>query len=302
MIWRLHLRSSVSNGISHDNLVKYCVDNSIAGIGWALYKAKSIPKTKEEYVIGAKAEYSKTPASVGFVCNPSIGDFIWARNIQGIYYLGKIISDWYYEHSSHGYDIPNQRKCEWKEIGSEANVPGKVIASFRSRRAFQAIDGLAAQAASLYLYNDNDIEYLKPLKQSDSNLFSLIDYQDCEDLVGLYLQHHHNYLIVPSSCKKDTIGTEFLLKHRVTGDKAFVQVKQGNVDPSLLNVPFDIKKVFYFTSEGKVSDTSLKAHVIKTSEIIKFCKQYQKLLPEHVVHWMKLLNLSESETVIDPPL
>lgn len=290
MLWRLHIRSAVSGGITHNTLVEHCYKNSVAGIGWAV---DTVPQTKEQYAELARQAYGRAPASVGFACYPKVGDFIWARNADGIYYLGKITSDWYYDASPEAtaMDIPNQRRCEWVEIGAEDNVPGKVIASFRPRRAFQAIYGEAAQAASLYLYHGKDKTYLEPLRGKQESLLSVIDDADCEDLVGLYVQHHYDYMLIPSTCKSDTMATEFILKHRVTGEKAFVQVKQGNVDPSLGSIPQDVKEVFYFTTQGAVSDCSAKARVITPKQMMEFFLQaeHQRFVPDRIKGWMDVL-------------
>ena len=61
------------------------------------------------------------------------------------------------------------------------------------------------------------------------DLFALIRPEDCEDIVGIYLQEKHGYRLIPSSCKLDTDKTEFILK-TAEGKQAYVQVKQGNVD------------------------------------------------------------------------
>ena len=69
------------------------------------------------------------------------------------------------------------------------------------------------------------------------DLFDLIFPEDCEDIVGIYLQEKQGYRLIPSSCKLDTVKTEFVLK--TAEGKAHVQVKQGNVDLHIDEFEYD---------------------------------------------------------------
>ena len=177
------------------------------------------------------------------------------------------------------------------KIGTEDAVPGKVIACFRPRRAFQAIRDERMEAFSNYLYHKGDGGYKISLDVSKTSFFDLINYQDCEDIVGLYLQYKHNYMIVPSSCKSDTIATEFILKHRETGDTALVQVKQGKVNLSFDGANLDgVKVMFVLSTEGQVHSTSDKISVLDSREMETFCLEHQHLMPERVLMWLKFLS------------
>ena len=59
------------------------------------------------------------------------------------------------------------------------------------------------------------------------DLFALALPEDCEDIVAIFLQGKYGYHLIPSTCRQDTVKTEFLL--RKTNCKAQVQVKQGTV-------------------------------------------------------------------------
>ena len=105
-------------------------------------------------------------------------------------------------------------------------VLGKVLNSFRAGRTVQAVHDNTAKI--LYKKKSNSREYDLGDK-SELNLFDLIAPDDCEDIVGIYLQKKCQYTLIPSTCKKDTVKKEFVLKN-VKGEKAFVQVKQGAVE------------------------------------------------------------------------
>ena len=156
------------------------------------------------------------------------------------YYLGRITGAWRYSDSPEDLelDIPNQIPCEWIKIGNEENVPGKIIACFRPSRTFQAIRDAKMEDFSKWLFNQKsqknhyeiDIDFSNSRNIAASDFFKLVSADDCEDIVGLYLQVQENYFLIPSTCKPDTAGYEFILKHKVTKKTAAVQVKQGQVN------------------------------------------------------------------------
>ena len=79
MLWRLHIRPSPQEGKTHDDVIKYCMRNNIAGIGWPVDEQ---PKNLDHYIDLAKAKYGGSPASIAFVHKPKIGDHIWARDLS----------------------------------------------------------------------------------------------------------------------------------------------------------------------------------------------------------------------------
>lgn len=161
MLWRLHIRPAPKGNKTHEDVINYCMQYHVAGIGWPV---NTTPLTAEEYETAARQTYGIKPASVRFASAASVGDLIWARDLSGVYYLGRITSEWYYDNTpeSLALDIPNQRKCDWIEVGNEEKVPGKVIACFRPSRAFQAIRDPEIEAFTAWLY-DGGLEkfYLK---------------------------------------------------------------------------------------------------------------------------------------------
>ena len=161
-----------------------------------------------------------------------IDDLVWTRDTKGEYYLGRITSDWRYDISSEyrDADMVNIRSCEWYKVGTVEKVPGKVVSSFIPRATVQAVSNSTVQSYSKFLYNElSESQYYEEDSLVGEDIFSLISDDDCEDLVALYLQYKHNYLVVPSTCKKSTANYEYVLVHRETGESAVAQVKKGNV-------------------------------------------------------------------------
>lgn len=291
MLWRLHLKPSPTPPNTHLQVVDYCFKNNIAGIGWPVEK---FPSSVTEYQELAKKRYDSKPSSVNFASKPLIGEYIWARDRVGQYYLGKIMSDWYYsDNQDHlDLDIPNQRKCNWLIIGNEQNVPGKIVASFRARRTFQSIatssDDSAMEEFSAWRFNN-----LPESGRNNQNIklpdvhtfFQMVSSYDCEDLVGLYLQRQYGYCLIPSSCKIDTFAYEYLLKDPETGESVGVQVKQGknSLDNSLSK---SADKIFLFTTQGSVSPVDENVTVIQPEDLFVFVTRNANLIPDSVKMWL----------------
>lgn len=292
MLWRLHLRPTPKNGKTQNDVVDYCIQNNIAGIGWPV---SSKPSSPMEYANLVKETYGKLTASAAFATKPQAGDFIWARSRNGEYYLGRLDQDqggWYYsDRPLHlDLDIPNQRKCHWVFIGNEANVPGKIVACFRPVNAFQAINDQQMERYSEWLYINpkgvSETVTSSSRKVEPAAFFKMISADDCEDIVGLYLQKAKGYCLIPSTCKRTTIGYEFILHHGITGKTAAVQVKQGSValDERLIKVA---DRIYLFSTQGTVSAIAPNVEVISSHELYAFVIQHEHLLPQKIKFWLQ---------------
>jgi hypothetical protein len=151
-LWRLHIRQSPVEGKTYDDVVNASMSRNIAAIGWPI---SQIPKDAEDYVKIASKEYKSSISSIPFVTKTEISDLIWARDLYGVYYLGKIEGKWRYSDNPEdiALDMQNQIQCSWIKVGNEENVPGKIIACFRPARTFQAIRDAKMEEFSQWLYN-----------------------------------------------------------------------------------------------------------------------------------------------------
>ena len=295
MLWRLHLRPTPKNGKTQNDVVDYCIQNNIAGIGWPV---NSKPFSSWDYADLVKKRYGKMTASVAFAIKPQPGDLIWARSRKGDYYLGRIDDeqgDWQYSDDPLHLelDIPNQRKCVWIYIGNEANVPGKIVACFRPISAFQAIRDPHMERYSQWLYANpkgvSETVVLSTGKVDPTAFFKMISADDCEDIVGLYLQKVKGYCLIPSTCKRTTIGYEFILHHGKTGQTAAVQVKQGSValDESLKKVA---DHIYLFSTQGSVSAEASNIEVLSGQELYAFVIEHEHLLPQKIKFWLQAIH------------
>ncbi|MBO0932582.1 hypothetical protein [Fibrella aquatilis] len=286
MLWRLHIKPDWSKGKTRDDVINYCITNKVAGIGWPV---NIVPQSAQEYELAALAEYKSRCSAIAFAKKISIGHFIWTRDGHGNYYLGRVVGAWFYcnKEECNDLDIPNQIPCDWMEVGLDEKVPGKIVACFRSPRTLQSIEdedkSMLQQSAWIFGSNTKDELLLHATRQelNAKDFFRLISSEDCEDVVGLYLQKMKGYCIIPSSCKKDTVGHEFILKHSETFELALVQVKQGKVPLSNKSLG-KADHIFLFTTEGYASSESSNVTILSADELFSFVKQYERLLPEKI--------------------
>lgn len=294
-LWRLNLKSQAVDDV---NPQEFAIENNIAGVGWRVPGKVSDSASywalgEEEY--RGKGQKGWKTAMNAFHWKMQIGDLIWTRNSKGIYFLGQITGPWEYNSSQDfmNADLVNVRPCSWYEIGLQDAVPGKVVAAFRARSAVQKVHDDIACNYSQLRYNDlsGKNDYQPTFKETGKDfLKSCLSDQDWEDLVGLYLQVKKGYYLIPTTCKKDTIAYEFVLRHRDDGEKAVVQVKTGNekleaTDYAILD---KVSKVFLLDLRAEKDDTLDFPNVerLLAEELDAFAREYVKLMPDGIQFWM----------------
>ena len=294
-IWRINLKS---DGVNPD---QFCINNNFLGVGWPVDGGYANMGPDEYYDLGMNLYYKQNdkgwwPALNAIIYRMEVNDLCWTRDRNGIYYLGKISGEWEYRDGNEyrRADILNLRPCDWILVGGVDVVPGKVLNSFRAGRTVQAVDDHTVAIYSQYLHaeltNANEFE-LPDDGNVDLNLFSLVSDDDCEDFIGIYLQVEYGYVLIPSTCKKDMMTTEFVLKNR-EGEKAYVQVKQGvaiNKDDYRYH-PGDPAKWFLFSTTGEYYGGNYD-HIVclDPEDITKFVLENEMLMSGRVQNWLSLL-------------
>jgi hypothetical protein len=291
-IWRIHLKAGSEAGIDQRQL---CLDKGIVGVGWQI-DYKTVPVTWDEYCETAKRDYGDNrslKAALKAIKNRmQVDDLIWTRDWSGNYFLGRILSDWYYETDEEcsKADIVNVRKCEWHKIGTEEAVPGKVVSSFRPARTVQIINDDTVCYFSQIIYNQKvGKPYYKVENLAGKDIFSLLSTDGCEDALAIYLQVTHDYYIIPSSCKDDTMTYEFELKHRRTGKSAVAQVKSGWEHLNIDDYHELETDVYLFATSGQYYGTPKPNITTIDPELIrKFLYEQTHLLPNKLKVWIEL--------------
>ena len=249
-LFRIHIRPQ-GGSASVQTIFNYCLSNDLLGVGWQTNTKKNT-KNWDEYFGEASQIHSNLQSCKYIHKWVSEGDLVWTRDGEANYYLARVISGWEYWRSAEGaeldVDIANIFRCELRRVELDA-VPGKVVACFRPTRAIQSIADDRVMEYSKFLWSDLSQKAVYDIDRSQfPDIFSMLDAEETEDLVFLYLQSLGWY-VVPNSRKADTMRFEFMLVDPKTNKKAATQVKTGD---EILNSntycqhPFE--KVFLFQS------------------------------------------------------
>lgn len=124
----------------------------------------------------------------------------------------------------------------------------------------------------------------------DETRQSCLSAQDLEDLVAVYLQRRHGYLVLPGSRRPDTPAYEYVLLHP-DGHVAVVQVKSGwsTVPRDADSLPVDsVDRVYVYSptaSYGENPAPNVKA--LTSEELIDFMRAEPTCLPPMVAHWVR---------------
>lgn len=291
-IWRLTIKTDASDGVDPR---EFCLTRYILGIGWPIQFEGSVDW--ETYKRLAKNKYGDRGwrAAINAIHDRmQQDDLCWTRDWNGIYYLGRITSDWRYENTPANIqaDVVNVRGCDWKRIGTVDAVPGKVVNSFAAQSTVQQVHDDTVRLISEHLYNTHSQHTAYPINKHPADLFSVLSADDCEDIVGLYLQQEKGYALIPSSCKRATAAYEYVLKHLENGRKAVAQVKNGNVDldtDDYAAIGPDTD-VYLLTTKGTYKGGK-HGHVfcLSVEEILAFIQASDTILPDRIQAWINLL-------------
>ena len=295
-IWRIHLKSS---GTNPD---EFCLTRDIVGIGWPVQDLGKNLNWEDYVKLAEHEEYFKLPkrknawkAAINALKQKmKTYDLVWTRDRQGIYYIGQVTGDWYYQASDENKiaRMFNLRPCRWFKVGPVDFVPGKIVNSFIPNRTLQRVLSEQISLYSKFIFNKrSNSNYYELRSNFKPDIYSLISSEDCEDILGIYLQKELNYMIIPSSCKSDTMNYEYVLLHKPTGKKAVAQVKSGNTNLDTRNYTNIDEKVFLFTSKGKyLGKRSDKIEFIDSNKMKDFIASNINIMPGKIRYWLNILD------------
>lgn len=291
-LFRIHIRPQ---GGSEDMKAtfEYCLKNELLGVGWRLNSTLNT-KVWDEYFFEAEKLYGNLQVCKYIKKWVSEGDLVWTRDADGEYYLARVQSGWEYwispEAEAKDIDIANIFRVKFVKVDIDA-VPGKVVACFRAGRTIQEICDERAIEYSKHLWNKlagKDVYPVSAEKYSD--IFMMLDDEETEDLVFLYLQSLGWY-VLPNSRKGDTMSFEFLAVNPQTGEKAVSQVKTGNVVLNRDDYSTLSQKVFLFQSNDLYSGYEHDNVVcFSRNEVLKFLNSSQGWMPRIIQRKMELIH------------
>ena len=358
-VWRLHTKPNVSvKNKLETKVANELIKRKIVAIGWTLrediyneltatgkneleedeksikddfekYK-KIIEKNNYETIKGEKKSffYGKVNPNLIRLNNFKKDDLIWIRS-KGKYHLGRVTEKshylYAYRDSQKNSDIlklgiNNQfTDIDWCEVGSESDIPGRILIAFYQKGTLIEIDEESALNISQIIYNkkDNYYKISNKLENNKTNFYSLLSPNDCEDLLYFYLYHKFKYIVIPSTNKINTQNYEFIMLNSNNRDeKIYIQVKNGEVNIEINNYKNFRGEIYLLTTRGNVLkngkiltknnidmnngkilnlDGSFKGNIfiINPEALYEFAKEAYKdetiLMPQSILQWFKYL-------------
>ena len=363
-VWRLQTKTEVSKKNKlEDKVAKELIKRKIVAIGWTLrediyneltmseknkleknekliknnfkeYK-KIIEQETYETIKGEKKKFfnGKINNSLNNLKKLKENDLVWIRS-KGKYYLGRITEKshylYAYRDSQKNSDIlklgiNNQfTDIDWCEVGSESDIPGRILIAFYQREALIEIDEKSVLDISQILYNKRDNYYKIPNKivNNKENFYNLLSPYDCEDLLYFYLYHKNKYIAIPSTNKTSTQNYEFeMVNPKDRNEKIYIQVKNGyskGSDLYLENFKGIDGIVYLLTTAGNIYETKTKKkllqidfkqnyefeeigstennkkiYVVNPEALYEFAKEAYKnetiLMPKSILQWFEYL-------------
>ncbi|EUB39088.1 hypothetical protein CI111_09475 [Fusobacterium animalis] len=366
-VWRLHTKPKVSvKNKLEDKVADEIMKRKIVAIGWTLrediyneltnedkikleesensiksdfekYK-EIIEKNSYETIRGEKKNFfnGKVNANLIRLNNLEKDDLIWIRS-KGKYYLGRVTEKshylYAYRDSQKNSDIlklgiNNQfTDIEWYEVGSESDIPGRILVAFYQKETLIEIDEKSVVAISQIIYNKKDKYYNinNKIKNNKENFYDLLSPYDCEDLLYFSFYHKFKYVAIPSTNKTNTQTYEFvMLSPKNRERKIYIQVKKG--DSEIVNLYLEDYqkldgKVYLFTTGGKIyeskeskdkkgplqiefknnsfmkrisfTNSKKKIYAVNPEALYEFTKRAYKdktiLMPQSILQWFEYL-------------
>lgn len=294
-IWRLNLKPG--NAKSHQEAFEYCIDNGIIGGGWGLEDEPYCSNVKlvfDDHLnrrinsIGKDDQWSVNTLKPFFNAMNRIqkNDLVWIRN-NGIYYICRIDGEWQYDSNQllKKHDIYNFYQADIQEVGTLDFVPGKVANSFIPSRTLQAVYGDDIKEYSKRVYNSKSSSPIYNVsKVSLKYSLDLLQPEDLEELISLYLQVEKGYLLYSSTNKVDTQTYEFVMVKNDGSHRAYTQVKSGN--SNILDGNDYIKLVnpdimYIYSSECINYDNQFTVR-ITDDDLLIFVKIHESILPRRI--------------------
>lgn len=291
-LWRLHIRPDSTR---RTDAVKFCLQYHIIGIGWQVSPA---PSTKDEYFESGRIIYGNDngwrKATTALLRSIQPNDLVWFRDYSGIYYIARVLSDWKYRDDAESLDIDvvNTRSVRYFKFGTR--VPGKIESCFAPRATIQRIlseDMLLFSQIAFNTLAGQEV-YPEAKKKLPRDLFQLLTATELEDVVGIYLQVTHGYVMIPSSRSRrnNTIACEYELTSPANFKRALVQVKSGDVVLDIEEYNRTENNWILFTTGSYVGKSSDRVCIVERKDLEIFIKTHRDLMPESIQYWLAFLD------------
>ena len=187
------------------------------------------------------------------------GDIVLTRFV-GIYYWGIVAEKPFVIRGDNKFSWQSTVRDKWHEIGEMKDLPNSVrgwIGRTSSRGTVIDLDGLAEKAIMKLAGIQSEKMVL-----NEKNFVKAMSDGDLEDLVCQYMQIQcKEFVFLPSSCKKNTQGIEYIMYDPRTNDQIACQTKvdaQINIESYVVDKTFQrFKKIFLFSGTDKYSNKQI---------------------------------------------
>lgn len=295
-IWRLHLRNSIEANLTQKDLFDLCLKDQIIGVGWTSISVR----TEDSRLIHKQAHefYSGSNAVAGYKAinamrKMQVDDLIWTW-YNGDYYLCKVNGRWIdqpYKEEYIPYDITSYVPVTWQKIGMQDLVAGKIKASFRPAATLQHIYGMNDYSA--YVWNQYHKNQDYAVKKPEVSVWNLLDSENIEELVLLYLQVEKLCYIYTASMKHATRKYECRMVN-ASGQYVFPQIKSGEVGlnandymQALVENP-DAKVYLFSAAENYTKNDDKRFVYLTRQEIETFARKHENLIPKVTHAWFDM--------------
>ena len=289
-VWRIHIKPDADPAYAFD----VCKKQGVVGVGWQVEKKHRDPFDLDTYLDVAKQTYvehwKSCKSAVTLLAKMACGDLVWTRDASGMYWLARVRGPWEYRDrpDNRRADITNVRPVDLVRIGDVSCVPGKVIASMRSSRTVQRIQGDTIKIYSTYAYAKAKGKPLPKIGTLD--IFELISSQDCEDIIFVLLQRR-GWVVFPARRLADTMSYEYVLRNIVNGEPAVVQVKTGSACIDFRILPKGVRAFVFHPNDMFEGQPTEHTTVLEREEVVSFMRENRMILPPVVTGWMNLAGL-----------
>lgn len=294
-LWKLVLNTASQDGKQFE----FCQRNQILGVGWPLRDDKGelyMPKDIDDAIRVGDKQYDTRGFITAMHALKEIepDDLIWTRH-EGVYYLCRVLSKWKYSNDEeHVFeDVCHYVDVNFAEVGTIEKVPGRITNCFRARSSIQRIhdDNHLMTNISRNIYNQIIGEAVYEEKDYNrKDILDLLQPEDVEEVVSLYLQVKHNYLVYTSTNKLDTQKYEFVGVARDGSHHCYPQVKTGSVSldgNDFKKLTKNGDKVYLFTVSGSCTNADGKSVIaISKEELLTFLFDHKEIMPSRIQLWM----------------
>ena len=242
-----------------------CIENRFFGIGWnreqitKVYAGQTICSELVKLFKEEKPTSKSFSRAQNIFLQMEIGDVVFSR-LDGEYYVGIIEKRPYVT-----IDYPDLLTWqsdvkEWVKIGGLIDLPHHVrgqISSTNFQTTVTKVEGFS-RITLLFLAG---LRSKERINISVNDFYSAMNDEDLEDLMGYYMSvTEPEYVLLPSSCKKNTPGIEYVMYNPKDGSEIACQTKVNNeinVDHYLNKSYERFKRVFLFSGKGYTGDEKI---------------------------------------------